>query len=291
MEVADLRAIDDEGRVWTLRGDTLARDDDAHPAALPDEVPCPSRGTYALEFVEGGAAYAVVDGRFYVRPSRAAPFVVTPICTDLAGAPWSTLAARGWGVIANGLRAVGPGLLLTRARDGAAGWYAVTALDRSITAGVLDEHQSLLSLVNEGHLILVDQQQTVAGEVLAAHGESFRTLSRSPAGVVAAHDADADRRVLVTARSLGEPFARVEARRDQSAPTRAVVLIDLARVVAVTDHTVELSLDRGRTFHTALRLQPPDGGAASLERPHVGRLRDGRHAVATRAGLAVDRCP
>lgn len=291
MEAADLRAIDDEGRVWTLRGGTLARDGDAHPATLPDEVPCPSRGTYALEFVEGGEAYAVVDGRFYVRPSRSAPFVVTPICTDLAGAPWSTLAPRGWGVVANALRAVGPGLLLTRARDGAAGWYAVTALDRSITAGVLDEHQSLLSLVNEGHLVLVDQRQTVAGEVLAAHGESFTTLSRSPAGVVAAHDADGGRRVLVTARSLGEPFARIEARRDQSAPTRAVVLVDLARVVAVTDHTVELSLDRGRTFRTVLRLPPADGGAASLQRPHAGRLRDGRHAVATRNGLVVDRCP
>ncbi|MBK6535486.1 MAG: hypothetical protein IPF99_39940 [Deltaproteobacteria bacterium] len=290
MERADLRAIDDEGHLWTLRGDALSRDGDARPARLEAELPCPSPGTWALEFIPGGMAAAVVDGRFYVRASRATSFVVTPICTDLGGAPWSPGAHVGWGVVANAWRAVGPGLLITREANPAVGWYAVTALDRSITAGVLDGSQSLLSLINEGHLILVDQRQTVAGEVLAARGESFTTLSRTVAGVVAAHDAADAWRVLVTSRSLSEDFVRVESRRDSSSPTRSVVAVDLARFIAVTDDSVELSVDRGRTFRTALRRSPPDGGGAAFERPHVGRLRDGRLAVATRDGLAVDRC-
>lgn len=290
MARADLRAVDDEGRLWTLRGHRLSRDDD-RAAALTREPPCPSRGTYALEFDAGGAAYAVVDGRFHVRATSGAPFVATPVCTDLAGAPWSRRAPGGWSVIARGWRAVGPGLLITREARGATGWYAITAIDRSITAGVLDGQQSLLSLVNGGRLILVDQVQTVAGEVLAARGESFTTLSRSAAGLVAARDAGDARRVLVTTRSLVASFERIESRRDRSAPTRAVVAVDLARFVAVTDDSVEVSVDRGRTFRTALRLGSPDGGGSPLERPHVGRLRDGRLAVATRDGLAVDRCP
>jgi hypothetical protein len=290
MPRVDLRAIDDEGRLWALRGDALSRDGDAHPATLPDEIPCPARGAYALEFFDGGAAAALVDGRFYVRASRDSPFLVTPICTDVGGAPWSPRAAGGWHVVANARPAIGPAVLVTREASAATGWYAVTALDRSITAGVFDASQSLLELVNEGHLILVDQRQTVAGEVLAARGESFTTLSRTAAGVLAAHDAPGDRRVLVTSRALAEPFARVESSRDRGTPTRAAWVVDLARVFAVTDDSVEVSVDRGRSFRTVLRRDPNDGGTAAFERPHVGRLRDGRLAVATRDGLAVERC-
>ncbi|MDB4930189.1 MAG: hypothetical protein JWM10_2673, partial [Myxococcaceae bacterium] len=290
MARVDLRAIDDEGRLWTLRGDALSREGDARPAVLPDELPCPARGGYALEFFEGGAAAALVDGRFYLRASRDAPFLVTPVCTDVGGAPWSVRAAGGWHVVANARRSVGPAVLVTREANAATGWYAVTALDRSITAGVFDASQSLLELVNEGHLILVDQRQTVAGEVLAAHGEGFTTLSRTAAGVLAAHDAPGARRVLVTARSLSEPFTRVESSRDRESPTRAAWVVDLARVFAVTDDAVEVSVDRGRSFRTVLRREPADGGAGAFERPQVGRLRDGRLAVATRDGLAVERC-
>jgi hypothetical protein len=106
--------------------------------------------------------------------------------------------------------------------------------------------------------MLVDQVQTVAGEVLAADGGGFTTLSRSAAGVVAARDAAGQRRVMVTAPSLGERFERIESTRDQGAATNAVVVVDLARFVAVTDDAVELSVDHGRTFRTVLRL-PPGG--------------------------------
>ncbi len=287
---ADVRAIDDQGRVWTAQGLALLRDDRPTPVTLPDELPCPSRGTFAMEFVDGGAAFMVLDGRFYVRPSRDAAFVVTPACTDLAGAPWTRRTAGGWAFVANTWRSVGPGLLMTREASGVSGWYAITALDRSITAGVLDGQHSLLSLINEGRVVLVDQVQTVAGEVLAAEGGGFTTLSRSTAGVVAARDAADSHRVIVTAPSLGENFERIESVRDRGAVTRAVVVVDLARFVAVTDDSVELSVDHGRTFRTVLRMPPADAGGARLERPHVGRLRDGRLAVATRDGLAVDRC-
>lgn len=276
--------------MWATQGRALSRDDTPTSVTLADELPCPSRGTFAMEFVDGGAAFAVLDGRFYVRPTREAPFVVTPACTDLAGAPWTRRAAGGWAFVANTWRSVGPGLLMTRESSGVSGWYAITALDRSITAGVLDGQHSLLSLINEGRLMLVDQVQTVAGEVLAADGGGFTTLSRSAAGVVAARDAAGQRRVMVTAPSLGERFERIESTRDQGAATNAVVVVDLARFVAVTDDAVELSVDHGRTFRTVLRLPPGDAGGARLERPHVGRLRDGRLAVATRDGLAVDRC-
>lgn len=291
MPRADLRAIDDQGRLWTARGLTLTRDDGAAPVTVADERPCPSRGTFAMEFVDGGAAFAVLDGRFYVRPARDAAFVVTPACTDLGGAPWTRRAQGGWAFVANTWRAVGPGLLMTREPGGATGWYAITALDRSITAGVLDEHHSLLSVINEGRLVLVDQVQTVAGEVLAAEGGGFTTLSRSPAGVVASRDTGGARRVLVTAPTVTGTYERVDAARDASGATRAVVAVDLARFVAVTEDSVELSVDRGRTFRTVLRLAPADGGGARLERPHVGRLRDGRLGVATRDGVAVDGCP
>lgn len=290
MDRADLRAIDDEGRLWTLTGTALARDDDARAAPLPSEVPCPARGAYAMEFTPDGAAFAVLDGRFYVRPTRAGSFAVTPACTDLAGAPWTKRAAGGWAFVANTWRSVGPGLLMTRDATAAAGWYAITAIDRSITAGVLDGNHSLLSLVNEGRLVVVDQVQTVAGEVLAAQGGGYSTLSRSAAGVVAARDLPGGRRTVVLGHALNEAFERIDATRDGSGETRAVVAIDLARFVAVTDTTVELSTDRGRSFRTVLRVASGDASGPSLERPQVGRLRDGRLAVATRDGLAVDRC-
>ncbi len=243
-------------------------------------------GAWALEFRPDGSAFLLADGRLHLRSSRDAHFAVTPMCTDLRGAPWSRRVEGGWSFVANTWRAVGPGLLMTRDAAGASGWFATTALDRSLGAAVLDEHHSMLSLVNGGHLLLVDQVQTAAGEVLEARGELFTTLSRSPAGVAASRDVDGPRRVIVRAPSVTGPFARIDAVRDIAAPTRALVALDLARWVALTDDAIEASDDGGHSFRTVYRA--PSG---HLERPHAGRLRDGSAAVTTRDALVTERCP
>ena len=291
MPRADLRAIDRDGAIWTLSGSTLTRDTDDERIVLGSEIPCPVRGAYAMEFPADRSVFLVADARFHVRATRDAGFVVTPLCTDLAGAPWSRRVEGGWSFVANAWQSVGPGLLMTRDATGASGWFATTALDRTISAAIVDEHHSMLTLANGGHVILVDQVQTAAGEVLATHGELFSTLSRSAAGVVAARDAGDRRRVLLLAPSITARFVRIDATRDQSAPTRAVAAVDIARFVAFTDQDIELSVDRGRSFHTVFHTPGGDGVATALGRPSVGRLRDGALAVVTRDAVISEQCP
>lgn len=283
MPPADLRAIDADGAVWSLAGAALTRDG-APAGTLDDEIACPARGTFAMEFEADGAAFLVADGRFHVRAGAALPFVVTPLCTAIAGAPWSRRAGGGWSFIPSGMRSIGPGLLSTRDATGASGWFATTALDRTITAAALDARNSMLTLANGGHAIVVDQARTVAGELLAAHGELFATLARTAAGITLARD-DGRRRVMLVAPTLTGDFARIEGTRDAVEPTRYAACADIARCIATTERSVEFSADRGRTFRTVFRSD-----AAALARPSVGRLRDGTLAVAMRGGIVSARC-
>lgn len=285
----DVRALDAEGTVWSIVGHTLL--DETREVASPMEVerPCPSGGRWSLEFSDDGAAVAIADGRLHVRPSAHAPFRVAPMCTDLLGSPAARALDGGWHFIANTWR-VGATQMSTRDVTGSAGWFASTALDRSTTAVVLSADRSMLSLANEGHAILVDQARTVAGELLPAHGELFAGVTRRDAGVVVFRDASPTRRVLLVASALTGDYARVESERPAGGATRAVFAVDLARLVAVTDDAVELSVDRGEHFVEVFRAAPGDGGSSTLERPSVGWLPGRRLAVATRDGLVVDGC-
>lgn len=260
--------------------------DETHNAVseLPSERECPARGAWALEFLPDGRAFAVLDSRFYVRRDRASGFAVTPMCTDIAGSPYTPRAEGGYAFVVHTWPAAGLGMMLTNDATGASGWYAITALDRTITAAVLDPQHSSLTLANEGHLIVVDQTQHVAGEVLAAHGALFQGLSRTPAGVVAWRDEGDAERVLVLGDATVGPFVDQRSARPARSHTTAVFRADLARVIAVTDAGIEVSSNRGAAFSSVLRSEIP------LERPTLGWLAGRQIAVATRRGVASARC-
>ncbi len=283
--LADLRAIDARGSVWSITAGKITDETHGVTSPLADEIPCPSRGGWGLEFTREGSAFALVDSRFYVRPQTDAPFGVTPMCTDVAGAPWSPRVEGGWAFVARTWPANGPGMMLTNDRSGESGWYAVTALDNTLAYAVLEPDRSMVFLANQGHLLFVDQTRHVAGEVLLSHGSLFTGLGRTPAGVVAFRDQGTTRRVLVTAgTSVQQPFAETVGERPVGPATRAVFRADVARVLAVTDAGVELSTDRGAHWVRVLDTPTP------LERPAFGWLEGAHPALTTRTGIATDHC-
>lgn len=286
---ADLRAIDRHESLWSVRGRRLEDETHRDVVELPEEVPCPTRGAWLMEFGEQGVAFALVDSRFYVRSSERVGFVVTPMCSDVSGAPWSPHEGAGFGFVVHTWEPAGPGLMLTRDGTGAMGWYAITALDRTMTAAVMDRHHSLLTLSSGGHLILVDQVNTVAGEVLATQSETFAGLTRTAAGIVAFRDASATTRTLVFTEAVDGPFERVTGTRPPGGTTRAVYRVDPVRFVAVTDGGIELSLDRGEHFETVLAASALPSPSA-LARTAAGWLAGHVLAVATTEGVASERC-
>ena len=291
MPTVDLRAIDPEGHVVAVVRGAFVDETTGERSPLPEELRCPSAGAWALEFTPDGAALLLADGRFYVRAHAGWRFAVTPMCTDVAGSPWARRAQGGWSFVVHTWRHAGPAMMHTRDESGAMGWFATTALDETLTAAVLGPERSMVTLVNGGRLILVDQTRTVAGEVLATRSEPFTSLTRTPAGIVAARDPSPTERTLVRAADLQSEWSRVTGPRPAGGATRAVWDVDIARTLAVTDGAVELSLDRGRSWSrvVAVPSAAADGGAV-FERASVGTL-PGRHlAVATRYGLATDDC-
>lgn len=283
---ADVRALDAQGAVWSVRGTHLI--DETHSSALElqADLPCPMTPAWALAFDADDRGYALLGSRFYVRAGRNDTFRLTPLCTNVGGAPWSALRARGFGLVTTPPRAGGRALLLTNDPHGAMGWYAVTALEETITHAVLDEDRSMATLSSGGHLVVVDQRRIVAGEVLATRSETFAGLRRTPAGVVAWRDASPTLRVVVGADALGGEFTRLEGSHPASR-TLAVMRLDLARLVAVTDRGVELSSDNGSTWASVLaRPMTADDGA----RAAAGWLPQRHPALALPDGLATDDC-
>lgn len=281
-----MRALDAQGAVWSVRGTHLINETDRSALELQSDLPCPMTPVWALHFDDDDRGYALLSGRLYLRPRPNAPFRLTPLCTDVRGAPWSHLARGGFGLVTTPPRAGGRSLLLTNDRQGAMGWYAVTALEPSITDAVLDADRSMATLSSGGHLVVVDQRRIVAGEVLATRSERFAGLRRTSAGVIAWRDASPTRRVLVSADSLGGEFARAEGEHPASR-TLAVMRLDLARVVALTDRGVELSVDNGERYERVLaRAISDDDGA----RAGAGWLPDRHPAVALPDGVATDDC-
>lgn len=285
LPTADLRAIDGHGHVWSITHGRISDETAGVTTVLPDEIACPVRGGWGMEFAREGSAFALVDSRFYLRPAGDTAFRVTPMCSDVAGAPWSRRAEGGWSFVVRTWPASGPGMMLTNNSTGDSGWYAVSALDSTLTAAVLEPDRSMVLLANHGHLLFVDQTRHVAGEVLASHGALFSGLGRSAAGVVAFRDDGPTRRVLVTSGdSVQEPFTEVPGERPTGTPTRAVFRSDVARVLAVTDTSVELSTDRGAHFIRVLTIPDP------LQRPTFGWLQGAHPALAVRQGLVTDHC-
>ncbi len=284
-----MRAIDTRGVVWSVRGGRLTDESRDVTVTLPDEIPCREGHRWAMEFARDGAAFLVADSRFYVRPTERGAWAVTPLCTDVEGAPWSRRAAGGWSFVSHRSAAVEPTLMLTRIPAADMGWFAITGLDATTTAVVLDTNDSFLTLSQGDHLVFVDRVNTVAGAVIAAQGDRFDGLTRTAAGLVAWRD-DGERRVMVFSESPSGPFTRVEGRRPSGPPARAVMRVDLARFVAVSDAAVQLSTDRGERFDTVLALPPSDAGA-DLSRPSIGWLQGHRLSIATRGGVASETCP
>ena len=229
------------------------------------------------------AAFLVADSRFYVRASEAEGFAVTPLCTDLEGPAWARRAQGGWAFVTHRDRTVEPTLMLSRAPKGDTGWFAVTGLDGSTRAVALDESDSYAALAIGRHLIFVDRQNTVAGEVFAAQGAAFTTMSRTAAGVTVSRDDEGGRTVVFT-ESLTGAYARAVGTRPQGPAATEVFRVDLVRFLAVTPGGVELSTDRGATWQRVLERP-------SLTRAHLGWLPGHRLALATPDGVASETCP
>lgn len=281
----DVRAIDARGAVWAIEGRYLLDETRGIATDMPQEIPCPSPARWALSFDADDRAFALAAGRFYVRAGRSEPFRVTPLCTDVGGAPWSLMRNGGYGLVNTPPRG-GRAMLLTNDRTGAMGWFAVTAMEDSITEAALDGDRSVATLSAGGHLIVVDQVRVVAGEVLATRSELFAGMRRTPAGLVVWRDASPTTRALLLADALGGEFTRVESEHPASR-TLAVFRLDLARVVAVTDQGIELSSDNGEHFARVL-AQPLD--ARRGERAGAGWLAGHHPAVAFTDGIATDDC-
>lgn len=288
--LADVRAIDAHGAVWSVHGARLTDETHAVTTTLPDEIPCVARGFWSMEFARDGVAYLMADGRFYVRPAERAGFSVTPLCSDVRGAPWSHRAAGGWSFVSHRSDAAEPTLMLSRAVAGGTGWFAITGLDASTRAVVLDPNESFLSLAEGQHLVFVDRVNTVAGAVIAGRSDRFDGLTRTAAGIVAWRDDPGGRRLIVFSESASGPFTRVEGRRPAGPPAEAVMRVDLTRFVAVRDTSVELSNDRGERFETVLSL-PSNEAGITLARPALGWLPGHRLAVAGVGGIASETPP
>lgn len=281
---ADVRAIDAQGAVWSVVGQRLTKELTGQTWRLGEEIPCLLRGAWAMEFARDGSAFLLADSRFHVRSGEETGFAVTPLCTDLQGAPWSRRAdGVGWAFVSHRSRAVEPTLMFSHAPGGGTGWYAVTGMDGSTRAVVLDAAGSMITLTGEGHLVFVDRVNVVAGEVMAVQRERFDGLTRTAAGVTAFRDDLNGRRVIVYTERVSGPYVRTEGRRPSGSTARRVFRLDLARFLAVTEQTLELSEDRGVTW-----VQVYEGTA--LERPQMGWLPGHHPAVATRDGIASDDC-
>jgi hypothetical protein len=285
----DVRAIDAHGAVWSVRDDRVTDETHALTAPLPDEIPCQMGGVWALEFARDGAAFLVADGRFYVRGGESVGFSVTPLCSDVRGAPWSRRAAGGWSFVSHRSGAVEPTLMLSRAPAGDVGWFAITGMDATTRAVVLDGSDSYLALSEGEHLVFVDRVNTVAGGVIAGQGERFDGLTRTAAGITAWRDDPDGSRVIVFTEAAMGPYTRVTGRRPPGPPASAVMRVDLARFVAVAGERVELSVDRGARFETVLAL-PSDESGLQLGRPSIGWLPGHRLAVAGVGGVAAESC-
>lgn len=295
-ERVDLRGIDRAGHVLAARGREL-RDETAGGAVelLDPMTPCRWRGSY-FGTAADGRAMMVHQGRLYLRAALARRWTATPICTDAGGAPVAPRTnANGWAVVAR--RGSGePGMLLTNESAGVFGWFALFAMDATLTDVVIEGDASFLALVSGGHMIVVDRTRTVAGAVLPAAHATFDGMTRTTHGVVAYRDLGPGSREMVVGDGVQATFRRVQCTRPAGGRTLRVFASSLGRMVAVTDRGVELARDpaRGfvRVFDWSSIAQVADGGDR-IDRASVtfGFLANGRPALAMPDGVVTADCP
>lgn len=292
--LVEARAIGPEHHVWSLEAGVVTDETLGARYVLPDELPCPLPGPWRLGFSPNGGLYALAGGRFYVASGGAAAgarrFAVTPMCTTLEGVPFAARTTRGHAFVANTRRSAGPAMLLSNDPSGASGWFATYALDPTLQSVVVDGAQSVLSLTGAGRLVVVDQVQTVAGELLAAHEERFEGLDRGAERIAAWRRVDAGHLTIVTATSLQGPWERISAAIDSPAPVRRLYAVDLARFVALTDEAVAVSTDHGAHFVTVLARPALRTPPERVARGTTGFDAEGAWVIAFPDGEARARC-
>jgi hypothetical protein len=287
-----------EARAFNRRGHSIAvRDESVRDettgavlvARLPSEIPCPTFRNH-LAFDRDDNAALLLHGRLYVH-RHDGPWSVTPVCTDVGGEPWT--ARSGGGFIALGRRMAGRELamLMTDDRDGAFGWYATTALDRTITSALLEPDGSLMALEAGGHAILVDRVRTVAGEIIPAADALWTSLAETPSGIAITRDDSPDAREIVRGVNIQSAFERERRARPAGTHTIRVALLEFGRMLAVTDRGVEWSSGPARPFVEVVRWPNPIAtDPPSAIDVTVGWLTNGEIAIAIPDGAVSRSC-
>jgi hypothetical protein len=289
---ADARAIDPHGHLVALRNGTIV-DETAHtpPERLPPAHPACTVRRNHLAFTHDGSGAAIVEGRVYFRARGTAAWVASPACSDLGGEPWAPRTdGGGWALVGRRHPGTDPALLMTEDSAARIGWYAVTALDPTMTGLSLEGGGSFVALTAGGHAILVDRERHVAGEVLAANDVLWPMISRSDSGLVLARDESTAMRDLVLGTTVVARFERQHRPRPAGPRTLAVYAAEYGRLLAATDRGVEWSPDARSPFVEVARWtvgNAPESG----EDVSMGWLGDGSPALVTTRMLVARRCP
>jgi hypothetical protein len=287
---ADARAIDPHGHVLALRnGSVVDETAGTPPERLPPMTPACTVHRNHLAFAHDGSAAAIADGRVYFRARGRTAWVGTPACTDLAGEPWSPRSdGTGWVLVGRRHPGTDPALLMTEDAAARIGWYAITALDPTMTGLSMEGSGSFVALTSGGHLVLVDRERHVAGEVLAANDALWPLISRTDSGLVVARDEGPSMRDAVLGTGVVGRFERQHRARPPGAPTLAVFAVEFGRLVAVTDRGVEWGAEGGAPF---VEVATWDGDASQVAaNAELGWLSDGNPALVTPLAMVARRC-
>lgn len=292
LPTANARAIDPHGHVFALRGGAVVDETaGSAPVRLPASNPPCSVQLAHLAFASNGSAAAIWAGRVYFRPRGASTWVMTPVCTDLGGEPWAPrLDGAGWAVIGRRFAARDPALLMTEEATASTGWYAITALDPTMTGLSLEGGGSFVALTSGGHAVLVDRERHVAGEILAANDALWPSITRTEAGVVLARDESPVLRDLVLGTTVTGRFDRQRRPRPAGPRTLAAYAGEFGRVLAATNQGVEWSVEPAAPFVEVARW-PGSSAPGSSAEISMGWLGDGVPAIVTTHALVARRCP
>jgi hypothetical protein len=213
------------------------------------------------------------------------------MCTDLEGEPWAAREdARGWAVIGRRFPHDDAALLMTEDPSARVGWYAVTALDATMTSVLVEGSGSMLSLSAGGHLVVVDRERHVAGEVIAATHALFGSMTRTGWGIVVARDVDASTREVVVGTDLQRPFAREQRGRPAGASTARVFALQHGELLALTNRGVEWSAGPGHAFIEVVRHPASWSAGDPGSHGSFGWLDDGTPALVFPDGWARTNC-